>query len=443
MAQIELQHAFGRIDPVSGLSNRVQFLDDLADLGRDSVGERRLVVLVDLVRTEQLNSGVRVLGPAFADEMVQAAARTIRGALGPQRTAYHVAATQFAFLAPPMADEHDYLAALGPELEALRGQWGARFVTTTAIGVAPFIVGETAPLDVLRTAFSAAQDARGLETQVSVYSLANDDEHRRSFELLNDFESALEQPGQLRLVFQPRIELATGKCVGAEALLRWQHPALGNVSPVEFIPIIEQTAYARSATSWVLEAALAQLRAWRGAGLYFQLSINVSAANLEETDFAQRVQLYLLKHRVPAEALEIEVTESAIMADERHALAQLSALRTAGIRLAIDDFGTGYSSLAYLQRLPAQVVKIDKSFVTNMADDDRQQSLVRSMITLSHQLGYRVVAEGVETTPVADMLAEMKCDEAQGYLFARPLELSDFEQWFAVQEAASAVSDAA
>jgi EAL domain-containing protein (putative c-di-GMP-specific phosphodiesterase class I) len=297
------------------------------------------------------------------------------------------------------------------------------------VGVTPFVTGVTAPQDVLRTAHNAALDARSSGISVGVYSPAADGAHRRRFELLNDFGTALEQPGQLRLVFQPRIDLATKTCIGAEALLRWRHPLLGEVSPGEFIPIVEQTSLARATTAWVLDKGLGQLGKWCAARLGIQLSINVSATNLDENDFAQNVQLYLLKHRVPAAMLELEVTESAVMDNSGQALSQLVALEEAGIRLAIDDFGTGYSSLAYLQRLPAEVVKIDQSFVGDLTKGEREQTLVRSMISLSHDLGYRVVAEGIETIDAAEMLAEMGCDEGQGYYFARPMELAAFEQW--------------
>lgn len=438
MSQIELQHAFGRVDPLSGLPNRTQFVDDLDDLGHDNPGQPRLAVLVDLARAEQLNTGVRVMGSGYIDDMVQEATLTLRATLGPGRTIYHTATTQFAFIAAPDIDEDDCVAQLGLLLEQLRAASNARFVMSATTGVAPFVTGRTSPRDVLRTAQNAALDARASETGVSVYSLSKDGAHRRRFGLLNDFGAALDQPGQLRLVFQPRINLATGTCVGAEALLRWSHPTLGNVPPGEFIPIIEQTSLARPTTAWVLDNGLRQLGAWRTTGRRIQLSLNVSAANLNEADFAQRVQLHLLKHRVPAGMLELEVTESAVMGNCGRAAGQLAALNDAGVQLAIDDFGTGYSSLSYLQRLPAKVVKIDQSFVRNLASDAREQALVRSMISLSHDLDYRVVAEGIETKEAAEMLAQMGCDEGQGYFLARPMELTNFEQWLDDQEADAA-----
>ena len=431
MDQIELQHAFGRLDPLSGLPNRTQFLDDLTDLGRDHPGERRLAVLVDLARPEQLNNGLRVMGAAFLDQIVQTAARTILSAIGRKRIAYHVSATQFAFLAPPGVDEQDYVPVLQEMLNQHQGRFADRFIMSTSIGVAPFITGTTAPAAVLRTAHSAAQDARSCSSMVSVYSLAMDNAHQRRFRLLNDFDDALQADGQLALAFQPRIDLRTGRCVGAEALLRWQHPDLGQVSPGEFIPVVEQTALACSVTTWVLDAALAQLAQWRAAGIELQLSINVSASNLEEADFAEHIHLHLLKHRVRPEWLELEVTESAVMGDIANAIDQLGVLVEAGVHVAIDDFGTGYSSLAYLQKLPGRILKIDQSFVRDIASGEREETLVRSMVSLAHDLEYRVVAEGVETAEARDLLIGMGCDEAQGYLFGRPMAPEAFEDWLA------------
>ena len=430
MAQVELQHAFGRVDPISGFPNRTQFVEDLEDLARDRPkGERRLAVFVDLAAPEELSHAARVMGPTYLDELVREAAPVIRTMIGPNHAGYLIGASQFAFLASPGVNEDGYVAFLSSSLSSVRKEAISRFVTTVSIGVAPFDLGVTSPSDVLRMAHCAAQDARTADTKVSVYSSAQDTLHRRRFTLINEFGMALTTGAQLRLVFQPRIALPSGVCVGAEALLRWHHPTLGAVSPGEFIPLIERTTLAKPMTAWVLDAALTQLAAWHRAKLSLVLSVNVSAGNLREPDFAERAIACLLSHGVPAESLELEVTESAVMEDAGRALEQLRQLSAAGIRLAIDDFGTGYSSLSYLQQLPADVVKIDRSFVADCATDPRKRGLVSAMVSLSHELDYRVVAEGIESREVADLLAGMGCDEAQGYLYGRPMLPSDFALW--------------
>ncbi len=184
---------------------------------------------------------------------------------------------------------------------------------------------------------------------------------------------------------------------------------------------------AKAMTSWVLEEALRQGALWRDAGIDLRLSINIAASNLQDSDLAARVEAGLGKHRIGAENLELEITESAVMQD--HGLAQLRALSSLGLCLAIDDFGTGYSNFSYLRTLPVSVVKIDQSFVREMATDKVRSTLVATMVNLSHELGYRVVAEGVETEEVATALIQMKCDEAQGYCFGRPMSAPELSVW--------------
>lgn len=250
MAQIELQHAFGRIDTVSGLPNRCQFDDDLGDLARECPErERRLAVLVDLASPDQLNNAMRVMGASFVDDLVREGARMIRAAIGPNRKAYHVAATLFALLAPVGVDNGIYSRALAADLQRLRFSPRFQVELSTAIGMAPFVLGEVSSDDVLRLANSAAQDARSTPSRISIYSSTSDLTFRRRFDLLNDFSAALEAADQLRLVSQPRIDLMSGACVSAEALLRWHHPRLREGGPGEFIPLVEQTSMARATTS--------------------------------------------------------------------------------------------------------------------------------------------------------------------------------------------------
>lgn len=430
MAQIELQHAFGRIDPVSALPNRTQFLEDLEDLARDSLpGEQRYVVLVDIASPEQVSEAVRVMGPGHVDRLLVEASFKITASLGQNRKAYHVAATQVAFLAPEDSDEQSYLAELENEVERLQSSVNSRFATTVAIGIAPFKLGEVAPVDVFRMAHSACQDSRKLEAKVGLYSDGIDQTHRRRYTVVHDFGDALDASDQLRLVFQPRVDIASGACCGAEALLRWLHPALGEIAPAEFIPMIERTALARPTTAWVLEAAVRQSAKWSAAGLDLKISVNVSAANLEEVDFVDRLQDVLARHGVPFSRLELEVTESAMMSNAGSALALLNRISALGIDLAIDDFGTGYSSLAYLQQLPAQVIKADQSFMRGLVNNERKRALVKTMIALSHNFDYRVVAEGVEDEDVLSLLLAAGCDEAQGYLFAKPMPPEDLVLW--------------
>ena len=434
MAQIELQHAIGRIDPVSGIPNRTQFIDDLADLAIDHPGDdTRLAALVSLGTPEQISSAVRALGAGFMDDIVCEAARMLRAALGPARKLYHVAPFQFAFLAEPGADLARFCDWLAAWVALRADSTTARFVTTATVGVAPFVPGQVGVFDLLRDLYSAAHDAIEGSHRVRVFSAEQNAVFMRRFRVANEFGAALDDDSQLRLVFQPKVELATGRCIGAEALLRWRHPALGEVSPGEFIPVIEQTSLARATTRWVLERALRQLSAWRRAGLAMQVAVNVSAVNLLEPDFCEHVLARLRAHELPAGALAIEITESALMSNRTLAASTLEGLAAGGVQLAIDDFGTGYSSLAYLQSVPAKVLKIDQSFIRDLDLDERKRALVATMIKLAHDLGQLVVAEGVETAPVAQLLASAGCDQVQGYLYARPLAPEQFEEWICAE----------
>jgi len=434
MAQIELRHTISRVDPLSGLPNRKQFIEDFGDMTLDRpVGERRLAILVDMATHEQLSNAARVMGSTYLDDMMKEAIGAYRAGMGPAHKLYQLAATQFIAVSPPGADEEAWRHALESWL-ASRAQWStSRFVTTPAIGIAPFTIGQDDCQDVLRIAQNAMQDAHQSGNTIGMYSWAQDAAYRRRFTLLNDFGTALKADQQLRLVYQPRIDLSSGRCLGAEALLRWTHPELGEVPPGEFIPLVEQTLTMRAATLWVLEHAVAQLAAWHADGMPLQMSVNISAANLLEPGFVESVMGLLRTHALAPAWLELEVTESAIMENQGAALRTLAALDQAGVRLAIDDFGTGYSSLSYLQSIPAHVVKIDQSFVRKLDIDERDRTLVKTMITLSHELGFRVVAEGIETETASDALLRLGCDEGQGYLFARPLAPEDLAAWCARQ----------
>ncbi|MET0258393.1 MAG: EAL domain-containing protein, partial [Methylobacterium sp.] len=380
MSQIELEHAYGRIDPVSGLANRHQFLDDLQDLARAGTASRRLVVLVDIGRIDQVSELTRAHGSSAVEAVISKTARILEAKLGLGRIAYHVGPTQFAFLAPTGVAEKPYLEMLSGYIREARSSTETRFVMTPVAGVVPFMAERTNPQDVLRMAYNAAQAAHGCDGGVSLYSPSSDADHARRHTLLNDFGRAIEAPGELRLVFQPRVSLPSGRCVGVEALLRWNHPELGPISPGEFIPIVERTALAGPLTTWVIDRSLAHLAIWTGKGIAIAVSLNVTAANLEDPLFVDIFAGLLQRHGVPPTAIEIEITEGTVMGNMSGATKTLSALRSMGVRVSIDDFGTGYSSLSYLRSLPLDVVKVDQSFVRRMSSDERDRKLVQSIV---------------------------------------------------------------
>jgi EAL domain-containing protein (putative c-di-GMP-specific phosphodiesterase class I)/GGDEF domain-containing protein len=430
MGQVGLHPGQGRIDTSSGLPNRSQFIADLEALALETPNQRRLAVMIDLASPEQLISSVRVMGTGYLDALVLDAARRFRSMIDPGQTAYHVTGTQFACLAPPEMSEETYRDVVTLQLQEARARAKSRFVATTALGIAPFVLGKHTPLDVLRMAHNATQDARLTDTRVAIYSPAHDAVHRRRFAILAAFDYALDHPEELSLAYQPRIDLGSGECCGAEALLRWRSATLGGVSPAEFMPFVEQSAMIRPITARVLEMAMRQMAEWRAVGLGLDLAVNVSAMNLLEQDFADRLAAGLAKHQLDPKALELEMTESAFIGEANLVLTMLNTIADSGVRLAIDDFGTGYSGLSYLQRLPAQTVKIDQSFIRGLAHEAGNLAVVRATVSLCHDLGYRVVAEGVETQEALDLVAAAGCDEAQGYFFGQPLPAEDFAAWF-------------
>ena len=440
MAQIELQHAFGRVDPLTGLANSGQFDEDLQDLGLDAPGEQRVALFTEVVEASQLSALHRTMGPAFLDELTRVSAQCLQQAIGGESKLYHLGGCKFVHLVSTDNAQRlvDHALRLRRDLMALESAREVPVLVRPVVGIASFQLGETTASDILRSAHAASLDARQMGKGAGAFSTALEESFQRRSLLLADIGRALEGDDELYLVFQPRVSVPSGLCRGAEALLRWRHPELGEVSPAEFIPLIENTPMARSLTAWVVQRAIRQAALWYRQDRGLRVSINVSATNLEEADFARRVIEELRQARLPADAIELEVTESALIGKGQAAAAQLDTLIAAGILIAIDDFGTGYSSLSYLHEIPANIVKIDRCFITHLGEDARTQTLVASMIGMAHELGYRVVAEGVESEAALACLGQLGCNEVQGYLLAKPLLPGALETWLAEQDVTQA-----
>jgi EAL domain-containing protein (putative c-di-GMP-specific phosphodiesterase class I)/GGDEF domain-containing protein len=433
MTQIEVQNTIGRIHPASGLPNEYQFFEDLEDLVGRHPDERRVGLLIELVSQRQITHGLRVVGAAYAEELMRNATATLRRSLGDVLRIYHVGPTRYAILLDEsaIADIDRLVDAIDTALRGMISYSEVPISPDPIMGAYVFAFRDVEnSRDVLRRLFSAADDARKSGVRVAFYSEIVDRAHARSFALIGDMRAALADTGQFSLVYQPVVDFASGKCVGAEALLRWHHKTLGDVGPAEFIPLAEETALIGPLTAWVIDTALGQSAQWARTGQHPKISINISVRNLDESDFAEDLAGLLTKHGVDARAVQIEFTESVLVGYSPRALEQVHALKEMGISIAIDDFGTGYSGLSYLQQLPATTLKIDQSFIKSLATSEHDQKLVRAIIYMAHDLGYRVVAEGVENPEAYDMLAAWHCDEAQGYLIAHPLPPAAMEAWF-------------
>ncbi|MBO1079500.1 EAL domain-containing protein [Roseomonas haemaphysalidis] len=426
MAQVELEHAFGRIDPLSGLPNRLQFIDEFtARPAADGVA-----LMVDLSHSSQLGEAIAALGPAYVEAMTRHGAEVLVRCLGGRSNIYHTGGCTFLALlqAGRPGGWQAAVAALEAAFAAPLAMGTVPVTATPTFGVVCFKTSCGAE-EVLTAAGSAAAEARGSGTRTGLYDPDSAARSQRRLRLLSDLSPALAVEDQLSLVFQPRVEIASGQCHGAEALLRWNHPQLAAVSPGEFIPLVEQTALTQPVTRWVIRRAAAHLAALRRDGFAIRLSVNVSALNLAEPDFTEFLLEALAERQLEPQALELEFTESALMRNGEAALRQLRHLRDLGVDIAIDDFGTGYSTFSYVQTLPANIIKLDQSFIRDLSGSSRDQRLVATMIQLAHDLGHRVVAEGVEDQGALDFLAEHGGDEAQGYLIARPMPEPALRDW--------------
>jgi EAL domain-containing protein (putative c-di-GMP-specific phosphodiesterase class I) len=262
----------------------------------------------------------------------------------------------------------------------------------------------------------------------AVYTTAIDQYDPQRLTLMGQLSYAIDHD-KLSLFYQPKVSFKTGRIVGAEALLRWDHPQRGMIPPDQFISLAEKTGAIQRLTQWVLRSAVRQLTAWRRAGFGFSLSINLSVRNLLEPAFPNRVLSILNEEGAPVGGIIMEITESALMVDPAKARSALTILSGHGLRFSIDDFGTGYSSLAYLKHLPVSEIKIDKLFVARLMNDADDMTIVRSTIELGHNLGLSVIAEGVEDEAIWQRLGALGCDEAQGYYLSRPLPIDQFERW--------------
>ena len=385
------------------------------------------VVLIDLDRFKEIND---TLGHGFGDRVLVLAARRLKETLGQDDLLARLGGDEFLVLmegvdAPAALERARTLAG------ALRDplHLGDTQVSLDAsIGVAMYPEhGHDADM-LLRRADIAMYDAKDLRGGVVLYQPGRDEIHLRQLALLADLKPAIAH-GELGMVFQPKIDLATGQVAHAEALVRWSHPQLGMIGPDEFVPLAERSGLIHALTRFVLDRALGQLRAWTRDGLDIAMAVNISSIDLLDASFPGHVLSALAQHSLPGSRLIIEITESTLMRDLESAVRVLRRLRDAGVRLSIDDFGTGHSSLAQLRGLPVDEIKIDKSFVMALTENSEDAVIVRSAIEIGHNMGLRVIAEGVETADGLAVLRRLHCDMAQGFLFSPPLHPDAFVQW--------------
>src|SRR3954471_21173780 len=409
-------------DALTGLPNRELFKDRIDQTVRTSrrTGEIAVVMIMDLDHFKEIND---TLGHHMGDLLLQEVSSRLRATLRDSDTVARLGGDEFGVLLPSVARSEDATTVAQGLLAALREPFvldGMRLEIDASIGLALHPTHGADNETLQQPADIAMYSAKQAGCGFALFDPELDRHSPRRLSLAGGLRSAI-QEGQIRLYYQPKADLRTGRIMGAEALARWDHPEFGIVGPSEFVPIAEQTGLITPLTSFVLDAALSQVREWRDAGLELSVAVNLSARSFLDTQLAAEIPRLLAKHGVEAELLELEITESMLMTDPARAEATITRLRQIGLSLSIDDFGTGYSSLANLKRLPVDAIKIDKSFVMEMAVDASDAAIVRSTIELAHNLGLQVVAEGVESEDAWRHLEALGCDYAQGYYLARPL----------------------
>ena len=426
IAEREQQLAHNALhDRLTGLPNRALAMERLGS----AIALNRPVALIYL-GIDNLRVASETAGTDAVDQLLLAVSRRLEAVLRPGDTLAHLIADEFLLLLEGAGSDEAVGMADKLQQLLLRPQRinGHDLALDCRLGIAAFPADGESPHTLLERAAIAMKDAAQMPGRLQVYEHGRDLAHRRQITLIRDLRHAPNQ-GQLLLHYQPKLDIREGHVRQAEALLRWQHPQFGMVSPAEFIPLAERSGSIQLLTHWVIEEGIRQLCEWNRRGLYLQLSLNISADDLLGDELAHRVSALLRRYGLPAEQLVFEITESAVMREPEKALKVLHLLRDCGISLSVDDFGTGYSSLAQLQRLPVQELKIDQSFIRNLNNTSGDGVIVRSTIEMSHNLGLKVVAEGVEFAPSLKLLKQWNCDTAQGYLISRPLNAMAFEMW--------------
>ena len=384
--------------------------------------------MLDIDRFKHVND---VLGHAFGDRLLACVARRLdSGVMRERDTLARLGGDKFV-VCLPCADGTtavEIAQRLRAALEQPITLDEHTIDVSAGIGVAGFPAHAPNADALLGRAELAMYAAKTRQAGVVVYDPALDSTSQASLSLLGELRTAIDED-QLRLYLQPKLSLFSGAVTGAEALVRWQHPTRGLLPPSLFITFAEQTGFIREITTWMVEKSAMRCAGLRERGLDLKVAVNLSTKDLMDLRLAEKIEQSLARSSLDAGSLCLEITESAIMDDPQRALGTLKRLDAMGITLSIDDFGTGYSSLAHLKSLPLHQLKIDQSFVMAMEQSRADLKIVRSTVDLAHNLGYSVVAEGVETAQTWAILRVLKCDEAQGYFMAKPMPETDFGGW--------------
>jgi diguanylate cyclase (GGDEF)-like protein len=439
-AQVAEKAYLAEHDILTGLPNRTLFQRrvDEAAAGAGGDAGSAAVAVIDLDRFKEVND---TLGHGNGDALLREIGLRLGEAVREGDTVARLGGDEFGIVLTGVPDHEGVRLMLERLLHVIQREVEIRGLPLTAeasIGFAMAPEDGTDGETLLQHADVAMYVSKSSPIAVVRYDAAHDHYDAAKLALVSELRRAI-AGGELVLHYQPKVAARTGQVTAVEALVRWNHPERGLLFPDAFLPIAEQTGLIESLTRWVLDTALGQLMQWGSAVDDLDVAINVSARNVARADFADTVMAALRASGVPADRLLLEITETAFLSDPERAARSLRRLAAAGVRISMDDFGCGQTSLGYLSTLPLYEVKIDRSFVMDMLDDRSHAAIVRSVIDLAHNLGFEVVAEGVETEHILAELTMLGCDIAQGYLLARPMPAADLPSWLTGYRESAAV----
>jgi diguanylate cyclase (GGDEF)-like protein len=418
-----------QFDSLTGLPNRTQSIELLRSYLRISnkTGNPVAIMVMHLQRFREIQSS---LGHEIGEEVLCKIAQRLRSALDEAMELARLEGDQFLIIAPN-TDQQSSLK-IAHELEALLDTdlsvQSVNLTLDACIGICVSPDHGKQPDKLIRRALVAKNDAQHSLSRIHVYQNGREARHVRQLAILGDLRRAADE-NELKLFLQPKVSLQSSQVCGAEALLRWVHPELGNISPVEFIPLAENAGSISMITEWVMRRVIKLCVDWQRQGTNLQIAVNLSSRDLVNNRLITFIQTELEKHKVSPTSIILEITEESFVHDIERTTAVLEKLRGMGFSISMDDFGTGYSSLGHLRALPVDELKIDRSFITNLPDQQQNTAIVRSIIELAHNLKLEVVAEGVESSAALRWLREEGCERAQGYYFSKPLPAENFVAW--------------
>jgi diguanylate cyclase (GGDEF)-like protein len=416
-------------DVLTGLPNRVLFNDRLKQMVKlaKRTNGSFFVLMLDLDRFKFIND---TMGHHAGDEVIKIIGSRLKSLLRESDTVARLGGDEFALILTnvQLANVKILVKKLQKCIEVPMDLEGNLVDVSCSIGIAVFPEHGDDDATLLRHADAAMYSAKSEKIGSAIYDPNKNTPQKKQLNLLGELRNAIEN-NEFELHYQPQIDLLHSRVVAVEALIRWRHPIRGMVPPLEFIEFAESSGLIRDITQWVVNKAILQCKQWLDEGLLIKVSVNISARDLVDPEFPVLVEQKLAEYQLPASMLCLEITESTLMKDPRLSLEILKRLNDLGVSIAIDDFGTGYSSLAYIAKLPAKELKIDRFFVKDMIANPKYDAIVRSTITLAHNLGIQVVAEGIESEEESALLLAYGCDCVQGYLFSKPLPNDQFLQW--------------